>query len=407
MVQMNLETIRAKSALDSLRIQAGLFSLASALFCLGGYILLRTAWAPSYALNWLAITAICTLYLLWLLWRGLPENRRAGERQLLGTLGAANLLTLGRGLGLAALAGFLFSPRPAGWVAWLPGVIYTLAAAADFLDGWVARATNRATRLGESLDMNLDGLGVLAAAGLVVQWGQAPAMYLSVALARYAYTGGLALWRRSGRPAYPLPPSVRRRAFAGLQMGLLVVLLWPVFGPPGTWIAAVLFALPFLAGFGYDWLYAAGLIKRSAPRIAPRIAPPGKNRSETLSFSRLQRYLPVALRLAAIALGAAHAFTLPGGGRPLATPFQAVLLLLEGAVLGFILFGAAGRTAAIAGLLLLGAHQIYASLSPAQIALAGVYIALLYLGTGARSLWTPEDRLIYKRLGEKIEVEEH
>jgi CDP-diacylglycerol--glycerol-3-phosphate 3-phosphatidyltransferase len=406
MVQMNLETIRARSAMDSLRIQAGLFSLASALFCLGGYVLLRTAWAPSYAFNWLAITVICTLYLLWLLWRGLPENHREGEGRLLPSLGAANLLTLGRGLGLAALAGFLFSPRPAGWVAWLPGVIYTLAAAVDVLDGWVARVTNRATLLGERLDMNLDGLGVLAAAGLVVQWGQAPAIYLSVALARYAYIGGLALWRRSGRPVYPLPPSVRRRAFAGLQMGLLVVLLWPVFGPPGTWIAAVLFALPFLAGFGYDWLYAAGLIKRSAPHTEPHTAPPGKSRPEERSLSRIQHYLPVALRLAAVALGAAHAFALPEGGPP-PTAFQAALLLLEGVVLGLILFGAAGRVAAIAGLLLLGAHQLYASLSPAQIALAGVYTALLYLGTGARSLWTPEDRLIYKRLGEKLEVEEH
>ena len=32
-------------------------------------------------------------------------------------------------------------------------------------------------------------------------------------------------------------------------MGLLAVMLWPIFSPPGTHIAATLFALPFLAGF--------------------------------------------------------------------------------------------------------------------------------------------------------------
>lgn len=378
----------AEPALAKLRLQAGLFSAAAAMFVFGGYLLIRSAWEPAPALRWLALTLGCSLYLLWILWRGLPENRRAAGQALLGSLGAANVLSLGRGLLLAAVAGFLFSPRPEGWLAWLPGALYILAGLADVLDGYLARVTNHTTRLGESLDLNLDAMGVLAAAGLAVQWGQAPAFYLSVALARYAYSGALALWERSGRPVRPLQPSVRRRAFAGLQMGLLMVILWPVFGPPGTRLAAALFSLPFLAGFAYDWLYAAGLV-----------GPAGKAGWLRAALPKVRRILPPALRLAAAGLGAWQILALTRGGAPI-LPEQAALALLEAALLLLILLGAAGRVASIACLLALGGQQIYASLTPAQVALAAVLVALLYLGTGVPSLWTPEDRLIYRRFGE-------
>lgn len=383
----------AGSTLSGLKVQAGIFSTASIVFTLGGFALILSAWDMSSALRWLGLTLSCIFYLFWILWRGLPENHRDGENDLLPNLGAANLLTLVRGLCMAAVAGFLFSPRPEGWLAWLPGALYTLVVAADGLDGYLARVTNHSTRLGEILDLNLDGLGVLAAAGLAVQWGQAPWIYLVVAFARYGYTALLWLWRRKGRAVRPLPYSVRRRAFAGLQMGLLVVLLWPVFGPPGTQIAAVLFAIPFLAGFAYDWLYATGLIGGAHPS--------GKVLRKAHPISRVQHYLPLALRLVAVALGAWQALTFWNNAAILPGTSLGALLILEALVLLLILLGAAGRVAAIAGLLLLGVHQIFASLSPLQIALAGVYIALLYLGTGAQSLWKPEDRLIYRRLGER------
>ena len=385
---MTREIELAKPALAKLRLQAGLFSAAAGFFCAAGYLLIQSAWDPASALRWLALTLGCCLYLLWVLWRGLQDNRREAEQDLLPTLGAANLLTLGRGLLLAAVAGFLFSPRPENWLVWLPGALYTLAGLADVLDGYLARVTRQATHLGESLDLNLDALGVLAAAGLAVQWGQAPGFYLSVALARYAYSGALALWVRSGRPVRPLAPSVRRRAFAGLQMGLLMVILWPVFGPPGTRIAAALFAVPFLSGFAYDWLYAAGLVRPAAR----------DGRLQGL-LPRARRILPPALRLAAAGLGAWQILALFNAGAP-PEPEQAVLALLEAALLLLILLGAAGRVASIACLLVLGAQQLYASLSPVQIALAGILVALLYLGTGVPSLWTPEDRLITRRFGE-------
>lgn len=378
-----------KTALFSLRKRWALF----AGFCLSllaaGYTCLQAAWEPGYAGRWLALAAALTAYLLVVFWRGLRQNHRPGEAVLLPDLGAGNILTLLRGALLAALAGFLLAPRPAGGLAWLPALIYTLAIAADYLDGYAARRANRVTRLGEILDMSFDGTGVLVAALLAVAYGQVPAWYLLVAAARPLFLAGEWLRRRQGMPVYPLPPSVRRRAFAGVQMGFVSVMLWPPFTPPGTHIAAALFALPFLAGFVVDWLVASGALRPAAQPADKRAG-------------AFRRWLPLALRLAVVALNLAILWPrFRDFPAPLAFLTGPLLLgLLEVTVSILILAGIAGRMAAIAGLLLLGAEQVFASLVPGQIILAGVYTALLYLGTGQPALWQPEERWIYQRAGE-------
>jgi hypothetical protein len=139
---------------------------------------LFTAWQPVYTLRWLALAVGVSIYLLNLLWQCLPFNYRAEEKLLLPYLGPGNVLTLARGILLAALAGFLFSPLPPRELAWLPGLIYTLAAIADQFDGYLARRSNQVTQLGEMLDLSLDGLS-LDASVLVVQYGQCR-MYLLV-----------------------------------------------------------------------------------------------------------------------------------------------------------------------------------------------------------------------------------
>ena len=74
---------------------------------------------------------------------------------------------------IACLAGFLFSPRPPGWQAWIPALVYTLAVVGLYgrLPG---QGYDHATRMGESLDMSLDGIGLLTAAVLAVQYGRCP-----------------------------------------------------------------------------------------------------------------------------------------------------------------------------------------------------------------------------------------
>lgn len=374
-----------RSALTTLRIKWGFLALLCMFYLAGGFMFLRDQWHPDYANRWLLLALPVIIYLLAVVWRNLPTNHRLGEERLLPGLGWGNLLSMLRGVLLAGLAGFLISPRPEGWLAWIPGIIYTLSDATDYLDGYLARLTNHATRLGEILDMSLDGLGVLTASTLAVAYGQVPPWYLSVALARYLWLVGIWLRKRLGKTIYELPPSLSRRGFAGLQMGLLAVMLWPIFTPPGTHIAASLFALPFLVGFTKDWLYVTGAIQ------------PGFSAKSGLQKAILG-WLPVGLRLAVLGLVLP---TLLGGLRQPLGLTPPIILYFEIFTTFCLLLGIAGRTISILALILLGVHQLYLPLTAAQIALAVTYTAILYMGSGQFSLWKAEDTWIYRKAGEK------
>lgn len=396
---MMLDQPEHRSAISRLQLRWIITALLSALLLLTGYAILVENWQIAFARQWLLQASLGLLYLLWVLWRSLEHNHRIGEKRLLPGFGAGNITTLLRGGLIASLLGFLLLPWPAGWLVWIPAVLYTLAVLADFLDGLLARLTRRVTRMGEILDMSFDGLGVLVASLLAIQYGQVPLWYLLVALARYLFLAGIWLRRRLGLAVHELQPSVRRRAFAGVQMGFLFFILMPVFSPPGTYLAAAIFALPFLVGFGIDWLAVCGIHIGSNPLQA---------RLKAFSMSRL----PIILRLMAILLILAELsrFLSVNSGRLSDQPAlglfytQASILLLIGMqslVLIFLALGMSGRVVAILGLCLLGFQQVLASLTPAQIALAILYTSILYLGTGALSLWKPEDRLIFSRIGER------
>ena len=403
---MSENLLYRQSALARLRTGWWLVTLICLLMLGGGFLLLSMQWQNAYAIRWLTLSSSVCLYLLWSLWRGLKYNSRPGEDQLLATFGPGNNLTILRALMIAALAGFLTSPHPEGWLTWLPGLLYTLAAIIDLFDGYMARLTNHATRLGEILDMRFDGLGVLIAALLIVQYGQVPLWYLLVALARYIFLAGIWLRKRLGKPVYDLPPSLSRRPLAGVQMGFMAVMLWPLFSPPATYLAATLFAIPFLTGFSRDWLVVSGVIKPTwkTKRI--------RDLRSTTFRGRAANWLPVGLRLAVVALMVGPLTKMflfyptqvayyADLGMP--SPFIGVALLglFEATVMLLILLGAGGRASAIVALGLLGISQIFAPLTPAQVILALVYTSIMYLGTGAFSLWTPENVLIYRRLGEQ------
>ena len=378
------------TVIDSLRRSWWAFFVISLASLAAAYLLLRLAWQPELAARWLVLPALTLAYLLSVLWRNLEANHRQGESALLPTLGWGNLLTLGRGLLTAMLLGFLGLPQPQSWLAWLPGILYVLSDAADFFDGFVARRTNHTTRLGEIMDMSFDGLGVLAAALLSVQYGQVPLWYLVIALARPLFLAGLWLRKRWQLPIYELPPSLSRRIFAGLQMGFLAAVLLPIFSPPGTHIAAALFGLPLLAGFLRDWLYVSGALK---PRQAG-----------SATQSSAARWLPTLLRMAVLALNLPFLTAWMNG-----FPDQPLTLALLGglnAILVLALFlGVMPRIAAIGALCALGFYQMLAPLAPLQITLALIYAAILFVGGGAFSLWTPEETLFQRRAGEHARLE--
>lgn len=401
-----IQQLISLTSLSRLRIRWIVATFFYMLFLLIGYHFLAAQWQVSFARQWLVQAGAGCIYILWVLWQGLEHNHRIGSSRLLPVFGAGNVMTLLRGALVAALLGFLLQPWLQGRLAWIPAVLYTLAGLADFLDGYLARITNHATRMGELLDMNIDGLGVLAASLLAVQYGQVPVWYLLVALARYLFLAGIWLRKRLGKPIYELQPSIRRRAFAGVQMGFLFFILMPIFSPPGTYIAAVLFALPFLVGFLIDWLAVSGVIK---PRSAGRQA---SDHLRSIHKSFILNWLPVGLRLLAaifmagqlvqfLAVSSGLGGIEPGSELLPSRPDLFMLVLAQGLVLIFLTVGAGGRIASIAGLCLLGIQQLFASLTPIQIVLAVLFTAILYLGTGSLSLWKPEERLIFHRAGEQ------
>jgi CDP-diacylglycerol--glycerol-3-phosphate 3-phosphatidyltransferase len=353
---------------------------------IAGFFVLRLAWSPENAIRWVALPVLTSGYLLIILRRILPSNQRSGENQVLPSLGWGNCLTLLRGLLIAAITGFLFQPAPEGWLRWFPGLLYVLAAAADFFDGYLARVTNHATRLGVILDMSFDGLGVLAAGLLAVQYGQVPAWYLTVAFARPLFIAGLWLRRVLNLTSHELAASITRRIFAGLQMGFLAVILLPIFTPPGSQIAAYFFGLPMLFGFLLDWFSVSGMLRaKDLPGEARRL---------------ILRWMPVGLRALILIFSLISA----DSWMALYDRQGAKLLWMVVANASLVLLVIAGvlpRIGSIIALCLLGLFQIFAPLSFLQISLAASFTALIYLGGGALSLWTPDDALFLERVGER------
>jgi len=377
---MSIELISQQTTLTNLQSKWSRYLAAWIFLLVAGYYVLDRVWEPVYALRWLILSGLVTAYQLWLLRRSLVFNHRIGEKALLPALGLGNSFTLTRGLLFAGLTGFLLSPRPPGDLAWIPAGLYTAGVVIDFLDGYAARMTNHVTKLGEILDMSMDGWGMLVASILAVQYGQVPAWYILVGLARYLFLFGLWIWNKMGWKTCDLPANGARRPFAGLQMGFAFIMLWPIFTPPGTHTAAVIFSIPFLINFLLDWLVVSGLIQPFSGKFW-----------DVIKRFFLQ-WLPLFFRLGVIFLTVRQLIT---------AGLDSPSFLLDLLVGMCILVGSAGRISAVAGMVLLGMHQIQAYLTTVQLGLMWRYGVLMYLGTGAWSVWKPEDRLIFRKAGEK------
>jgi CDP-diacylglycerol--glycerol-3-phosphate 3-phosphatidyltransferase len=408
-----------ESALSSLRTRWVKLVFLQSLLIWVGYQLMVSWWEPQFALRWAVMAALFTVFFGGYLWSNLELNSHLGERVLQPKFGSGNQLTILRGFFLAYLFGFLFSPWPQGWLAWIPGSLYTITALADLFDGYLARKFNQETLLGEKLDLSLDGLGVLIASILLVQYGQVPAWYLLVGLARYLFLAGIWLRRSGGKPVYELNANSTRRPFAGAQMGFVAVILFPLFSPPGTFLAAALFAFPFLIGFTIDWLVVNG-ISRSRLLL-------GDSRLEhfvsRIKFILLRgekieviftKWMPLAIRISLVILLAVWiqqnlsglvnqqlfaAVNMTATSAP-PTLLLGVLLLFIVVSMVLIALGAAGRLAALFVLFGVGIYLKFFGLNITEALLVTGAAALFYLGSGPYSLWMPERDIIARRLGE-------
>ena len=346
-------------------------------------ILLGVIWHWQAALQWLLQAGPFWAFICYQAGRRLPLNRSDLEAPLYKELGLANRLTLLRALLIASVAGFLFQPWPGGTIlSWLPGMLYFCAAILDRVDGYVARRTKHGSILGSELDTVSDALGLAVATLLAFNYGQVHWTYLLLGIAYYFFHGGILLRKRRGQPVHPLPPSIHRRAWAGFQMGFLVVALWPVFYPPITVIAGFAFMLPALIGFFLDWLIVSGRVNREAEAANNLL-----QRLTVFSQTVLQPTLRVVVVVTLI-------MSLLQSGLP---PLRAVPWMNNVIIGGFILtssmvlLGIAGRYFSLLLIGLLGWYYITNPLLAVDYVLFCSLVWLLLVGTGRFSLWQEDD----------------
>lgn len=162
-----------------------------------------------YLLRAAALLCVGGLLLVWRLPAHHPFER----------LGAANHVTIARGVLVALLAGVIgMGAEPSLQIAAL--CTATLAAVLDAVDGWLARRTGMSSSYGARFDMETDALLILVLSLLAWQFDKADAWVLGSGLLRYAFVAASLLlpWMQ-----HPLPPSRRRKVVAVLQVVSLLV----------------------------------------------------------------------------------------------------------------------------------------------------------------------------------------
>jgi CDP-diacylglycerol--glycerol-3-phosphate 3-phosphatidyltransferase len=211
----------------------------------------RRSFVAAAALTWLALIFSFTK-----LRRELSSLGEKGAAEISG----ATWVTIARGFLIALVAGFGASRSAAEGALWAPAVLYAAAAIADRVDGALARGSSSETTLGAKLDVVTDALGLFVAPLAGVRWGRLPPWYLALACAYPAFRLALEVRRRNGRPIFVdrLRRDPRARFFAGVQMTVVAVALFPVLSRALTWTAATLAMLPTLALFVGEWRIVTG-----------------------------------------------------------------------------------------------------------------------------------------------------
>jgi len=319
------------------------------------------------------------------------NHRHREEGRLFSTLGAANWITLLRTGAIVVLAGFLpmaihQDHGSRNVLNWAPGIIYLGISLADLLDGFIARRQGRETELGKRLDIETDAAGLLVASLLAVALGRLPAIYLLAGLAYYPFILGIRLRQRLALPVIALQPRPYARIIAGFQMGLVAAALLPIFNPVFISVAAVIFMSPLLIGFFRDWLVVSCRVKTDSDQ---------QSSLDLRARSLIITTLPWALRLVLLASGI---IILIGPGLYRTNlPWQvahSLCCLLAG-------LGVMGRSASLILVLLLGCNQSPFGISLPVMVVFGTAAVLMLTGTGAMSLWAPEERILYRRKQEK------
>jgi CDP-diacylglycerol--glycerol-3-phosphate 3-phosphatidyltransferase len=104
----------------------------------------------------------------------------------------SNQLTIGRVLAIPLFMALFLVPGDIGH--WLSGILFMIAAATDWLDGYLARSRGEVTPFGRFLDPVADKLLVAAALVLLVSADMAPALLAIIIIGREITIGALREW---------------------------------------------------------------------------------------------------------------------------------------------------------------------------------------------------------------------
>jgi len=361
------------------------------------------SWHYAYTDRWLLLAGIMLVVALSILGGNLQHNRRNDNAPLLPTLGYGNGMTLARGILLLLLSGFLFSPRPAPPLIWVPAILFTASRLIDCFDGYVARVTRHDTKLGAILDIEFDGLDLLVAVLLGVQYGVLPVWYLLLAVSRQLFVAGLWLRKRAGKPNRDFSPSDNRRVIAAYQTGFISVMLWPVFAPPLSIFASYLFAIPLIYSFGRDWLVVSYVVDPNSK---------GYQRARAGIKAFFEGWLPLAARAAAIILTGLILWrevpTFPHWQPYFAQLGFSSSWLLPSLTICFavaalcVLLGVAGRVAALV-LIYLACLDIWAGgfVWYENALLFAAASITTHLGSRWLNLWQPEEPILRTHFGKR------
>lgn len=352
-----------------------------------GYWLMQRVWPAADAVQWLALALATMAVQMIVLWWALRFNHHPDGDALFPDLGVANGMTLTRGLLTCLMAGFLFGPNPMGWLAWAPPLLYMTERIIDFFDGFVARYTSRETKLGAILDMEFDGLGILIAVGLAIQYGHLPVWYLVLGLGRQLFVLGIWIRQRLNWPVRDLPPSDHRRLIAGFQTGFISIVLWPVWTTEVAMFAAWLFAAPLIFSFGRDWLAVSTTIDADSAHYQDV-----RRRAKAI----VEEWLPPLVRLTGALLTGWLIWQ--GDSLPLALTALATVAALS------MVLGVIGRAGALALAFVAAFSAVATGLRFDNALLLTCAVIVLHLGSGRFALWQPEEYYLHAKLGARNEA---
>ncbi len=152
-------------------------------------------------------------------------------------------------------------------------VVFGVAVATDYLDGFLARRRNEVTRLGMLLDPIADKLLTAAAFLSLVEMGRVPAWMVMIILGRELAVTGLrnvAAGRGILIPASPLG----KGKMVSQVVAIFLLLLqdpFPVLEWPGVVVLWGVVALTVVSGAAYFWRFWKDVV-RPSPRSVPEAA---------------------------------------------------------------------------------------------------------------------------------------